>query len=122
MKKHKFKVGDSLWEATQWAVMPVDVTELVDTLDGEPVYIVVEHNGSVDRNAEVLEQYLFTSKKDALHYALQINDNDQLLTNSNIRDNVTFLERLQQASQRMRHLLYEEQIQEYMRNKNECLS
>lgn len=119
--KHKFKAGEHLWYASQFCVVEVTVLALATFVDGSPSYIV-EYQDPLPVQEEHLECYLFRTKLDALHDALRQNDISQGVVNNNIRNEVAFAEKLQTSSQRMRHLLYEEQIQEYMRNKNECLS
>lgn len=116
MKPHKFKVGDCLWYATHFEVTEVDVLELKYFVDGQASYIV-RRNSPYSKTDEVFETHLYTSRKEALHAALRENDISQEVVNQNIRNEVSFLEKLQQSSQRMRQFLCEEYIMEHMKDK-----
>lgn len=114
--RHKYSVGDRLWYATHLEVIEVDVLELQYFVDGQASYIV-RRDSPDSKKDEVFEAQLYTSRKDALHAALRENDISQEIVNQNIRNEVSFLEKLQQASQRMRQFLCEEYITEHRKDK-----
>ena len=113
---HKYGVGDRLWYATHLEVTEVDVLELQYSVGGQASYIV-RRDSPDSKKDEVFETQLYTSRKDALHAALRENDISQEIVNQNIRNEVSFLEKLQQASQRMRQFLCEEYIMEHRKDK-----
>lgn len=108
---HKYGVGDRLWYATHLEVTEVEVLELQYSIDGQASYIV-GRNSPDSKKDEVFETQLHTSRKEALHAALRENDISQEIVNQNIRNEVSFLEKLQQASQRMRQFLCEEYMKD----------
>jgi hypothetical protein len=119
MTEHKYKEGDHLWYATQFCVIEVTVMELTTFIDGALSYTVEgkDPQSRLTAREEVTEGYLFKTKLEALHDSLRQNDISQTIVNNNIRNEVAFSDKLQASSQHMRKLLYEEQIVEYMKNK-----
>jgi hypothetical protein len=96
-------------------VNEVTILEQTKFIDGHLTY-KVKYNDKA-QTEEVFENYLYERKLDALNDALRQNDISQNVVNNNIRNEVAFSDRLQASSQHMRKLLYEEQIMEYMKNK-----
>lgn len=121
-KKSKPKVNDMWWEATHLGVFPVEITSQYKNADGSYSYTVIEHREREHNHTTVDEQYLFRTKKEALDYALQLNDAALQAVYDGIHAAVKHSEALQQVSICMRQLLYEEQIQEDRRQRNESPS
>ena len=64
------------------------------------------------------ERDIKETKLEALHTALDINDYESMQCREQVKSCVATLDFLADKSRRLRQLLYEEQIMDYMRNKD----
>lgn len=117
MTKPKYKVGDKLFLSSADTVIPVTVTDVHTTKKPVNTTYTVFHEGLVPFEKEVLAKDLHDTLLSALQAALIINDDTARDTCRLITESSDKLERLHAANARMRQLLYEQQIMEYMRNR-----
>lgn len=117
MSKPKYKVGDKLFLSSADTVIPVTVTDVHTTKNPVNTTYTVFHEGLVPFEKEVPAEDLHDTILKALQTALSINDNAADATCRIITKSSDKLQQLHAANARMRQLLYEQQIMEYMKNK-----
>lgn len=117
MSKPKYKVGDKLFLSSADIVVPVTVLDVHTTKNPVNTTYTVFHDGLVPFEKEVPAEDLHDTLLKALQAALIINDNAADATCRIITNSSDKLQQLNAANARMRQLLYEQQIMEYMKNK-----
>ena len=117
MPKPEYKVGDTLFLSFADKVLPVTVIDVHTTKNSVNTTYTVFHEGLVPFEKEVLAEDLHETLLKALQTALIINDNAARDTCRLITESSDKLQQLHAANARMRQLLYEQQIMEYMKNK-----
>lgn len=120
--KYKYNPGDQLFLATAKRVDEVRIKETSGAKEyDEPLY-VVEVLGDFPSLIVVEERDIKETKLEALHTALDINDYEAMQCREQVKSCAATLDLLADKSRRLRQLLYEEQILEYMRQRNESHS
>ena len=117
MTKPEYKVGDKLFLASADTVIPVTVLDVHTTKNPVNTTYTVFHEGLVPFEKEVLAEDLHAILLKALQTALNMNDDAARATCRLITESSDKLQQLHVANARMRQLLYEQQIVEYMENK-----
>ena len=117
MTKSEYKVGDRLFLSFADKVLPVTVIDVHTTKNSVNTTYTVFHEGLVPFEKEALEEALHATLLEALQTSLIINDDAARATCRLITESSDKLQQLQAANARMRQLLYEQQIMEYMKNK-----
>ena len=117
MTKPKYKVGDKLFLSFADNVVPVNVLDVHTTKNPANTTYTVFHEGLVPFEKEALAEDLHVTLLEALQTALIINDDAARATCRLITESSDKLQQLHAANARMRQLLYEQQIMEYMKNK-----
>ena len=117
MSKPKYKVGDKLFLSSADSVVPVTVLDVHTTKNPVNTTYTVFHDGLIPFEKEALDQDLHDTLLKALQTALIINDDAARATCRFITESTDKLQQLHAANARMRQLLYEQQIMEYMKNK-----
>ena len=117
MSKPEYRVGDKLFLSSSDTVIPVTVLDVHTTKNPVNTTYTVFHEGLVPFEKEVLAKDLHDTLLRALQIALIINDDEARDTCRLITESSDKLQRLHAANARMRQLLYEQQIMEYMKNK-----
>lgn len=119
MTKPKYKVGDKLFLSFADTVIPVTVTDVHTTKKPVNTTYTVFHEGLVPFEKEVIAEDLHDTLLKALQTALIVNDDAARATCRLITESSDKLQRLHDANTRMRQLLYEQQIMEYMKNRQQ---
>lgn len=117
MSKPEYRVGDKLFLSSSDTVIPVTVLDVHTTKNPVNTTYTVFHEGLIPFEKEVLAKDLHDTLLRALQIALIINDDEARDTCRLITESSDKLQRLHAANARMRQLLYEQQIMEYMKNK-----
>lgn len=117
MSKPKYKVGDKLFLSFTDTVLPVTVLDVHTTKNPVNTTYTVFHEGLVPFEKKVLAEDLHGTLLEALQTALIMNDDAARATCRLITESSDKLQQLHVANARMRQLLYEQQIMEYMKNK-----
>lgn len=117
MSKPEYKVGDKLFLSSSDTVIPVTVLDVHTAKNPVNITYTVFHEGLVPFEKEVLAKDLHDTLLSALQAALSINDDAARDTCRLITESSDKLQRLHASNARMRQLLYEQQIMEYMKNR-----